>query len=113
MPLGILNLIANSYYNMNKILLFILVSFAILGCSKSEEQQPDEVLNKSFKLNIKVADDAENFRAIQSISSGKNTLSTGNALNSYVNNVYYRIYKADGKLLSSLKQVSTATDFGS
>lgn len=102
---------ANSYYNMNKILLLLFVSFAVFGCSKIEEQEPEEVLNKSFKLNIKVADNAENFTAIQS-AFNKNTLSTNNALNSYVNNVYYRIYKANGELLTSIKQTSMSSEFG-
>ncbi|WP_295770659.1 hypothetical protein [uncultured Mucilaginibacter sp.] len=97
---------------MNKILLLIFLSFVVLGCSKAKEDEPEVIANKSFKLNIKVDDNAGSFTAIQNVNLGKNVLATGNTLASNVTNIYYRIYNAEGKLLSSVKQTSTTADFG-
>jgi len=98
---------------MKKLLPALLLSLILGGCSKSN--QPGENKPAQEDAKHKVSFTITDFAASTTVMSTPGTKATnavGDTLKNYADNLYYRIYDANGNWVNGTEQTSTSATFG-
>jgi len=95
---------------MKKILAALSITITLFGCQKSGGNDRDDA-NTKYKVSLNITDFAA--KATTTGTQGnKANAAVADTLKKYADNIYYRVYKADGTWLNETSQPASLATFG-
>jgi len=97
---------------MKKTLSILFLGLVLFSCKKSEQtkEEPSKEPTK-YQVKFSVSDFAATTTTMSSPAT-KSSLAVGDTLKNYADNLYYRIYNANGVWVNGIDQASTIAGFG-
>ena len=95
---------------MKKILAALSLTITLFGCQKSGGNDRDDA-NAKYKVSLNIIDFAAKATTMGTQGNKANAAVTDTA-KKYADNIYYRIYKADGTWLNETSQLASLATFG-
>ncbi len=90
----------------------LFVALIFFGCKKSNQSEDKpEATGKKYDVTFNLQNFAPTLTTF-SASGEKQTQAVGDTLKNYADNLYYRVFNADGTLVKEINQASTSPDFG-